>query len=384
MHQFAQGWGDIRMQVSALNKLGFVQALRLRRVEDAALSIVEAERLARDFDDIRGLVEAATVKCGMCLPTGDFSQAIDSLGESVQVARTAPDMREELASALGHLALTMTYSTRFDDAWQAAQECRRVAEQLGNRSHVAEVMVFPIPLYLLRTGDADAALSAAEEGMQIATEIGDAQNMMYGALMLARLRSLRGDHDSALRYARMVVDMGPHLGDFATYVLPMGLAELLSASLAISGPVYEEAMRAHAEMFKAMEPFFDALSCAELGFCALARADVAGAEAWFRRGLEKPTSSWLLERPRLFAGRAQVAITCADLSAARRFLDEGRTFAEQRQMQHMYPLLDLVQARLAVALNETERAVELFRAAAEGAARLRMQPIAEQARAGVV
>src|SRR5205085_7361881 len=104
----------------------------------------------------------ATIKCALSLPTGNFADAVKTLGDSVENASAAPGMREELATALGHLALTMTYYTRFDEAWRAAQECRQVAEEIGNRSHVAEVLVFPIPMCLLRDGDADAALHAAE------------------------------------------------------------------------------------------------------------------------------------------------------------------------------------------------------------------------------
>lgn len=383
MQQLARGWGDIPMQVSALNKLGFVQALRLRQFEAAQNTILESERLAREFGDGRGLVEAATVKCGLCLPMGDFPDAVETLGDSVAVARAAPDMREELATALGHLALTMTYSTRFDEAWEAAQECRRVAEELGNRSHVAEVLVFPVPVYLLRSGDADGAFRAAEEGLHIATEIGDAQNIVYGSLMLARLNNLRGEYAAALAAAGTVVGMGPYLGDFATYVLPMGLAELLGASMAVGASTYEQAMQEHTATYTAMEPFFDALSCAELGFCALAQSDLPRAEAWFGRGLEQPSSTWLLERPRLMAGRALVEIARGDPSAAARLLDEGRAFATERAMRHMYPLLDLVQARAAAAANEPDAALAFLRAAERGAAALRMRPILEQVQAGV-
>ena len=53
-----------------------------------------------------------------------FADAVKTLGDSVENARAAPGMREELATALGHLALTMTYYTRFDEAWRAAQDRR--------------------------------------------------------------------------------------------------------------------------------------------------------------------------------------------------------------------------------------------------------------------
>jgi tetratricopeptide (TPR) repeat protein len=347
MREFAVSWGDVPMQVSALNKLAFVKALRMHQFEEARELLLEAEQLARTFGDGRGLVELATLKCAMCLPTGSFTDAVNTLGDSISIAGSAPDMRQELATALSHLALTMTYSTRFDDAWQAALEARRVAEEIGNRELIGELLTFPIPMYLLRNGDVDAALAAAKEGIDVATRVGDFFHMANGSVVMAGLHLVRGEYKQARDVVSPIVGIGLQFGDYAPFVLPMALGELLSASMGIGKAEYEQALHEHADLLQAMEPYLDATACAELGFCALAEGDLERADAFFQRGINTPSGSWLLERPRLLAGAATVKLAAADVVTAQALIDEGRAFATERGMRHMYALLDRVEADIA-------------------------------------
>src|SRR5947209_19536556 len=107
---------------------------------EADADLRQAEILARTCSDSLGLVEHATIRCGMSLRSGDFDLAIGYLGESVDIAHH-PDLREQLPLTLAHYAQTLVYMTRFDEAWEAAQESIRVAEANGNLEKVAENLV---------------------------------------------------------------------------------------------------------------------------------------------------------------------------------------------------------------------------------------------------
>jgi tetratricopeptide (TPR) repeat protein len=260
-------------------------------------------------------------------------------------------MREELATALAHLALTQTYATRFEDAWRAAQEGRRLAEELGNLSHVAELLAIPIPLYLLRNGDPPAALAAVQEGVGIAARIGDGVHLVQGSVTMAMLQLDLGDYQAAAASAGIVVGAAEQLGPYAPFALPMALAELLAAAYAMGGrAAYEEAAQRNAGILAAMEPYMDALACRLLGQCALAMGDLDAAEARFKRGLEQPSGSWLLERPQLLANLASVKIARGELDAARQLLQEAREYAAERGMRHVEPLLEQVQTRLSASV----------------------------------
>jgi hypothetical protein len=266
-------------------------------------------------------------------------------------------MRLELATALGHLALTLTYAAQFDQAFQAANECKQIGEELGSLQHVAEVLVLPIPMYHLHNGDVEAAFRAASEGFELATRIGDGFDIAGGAVMLAGLHLARAEYEAALEKAAGIIAITAELGDYAPFAVPMALAAAVSASRGLGAAQYARTKTQYAPELAAMDPFLDAYACAELGFCALADDDVKLARTWFTRGLEQPSGSWLLERPRLLAGKALVQLAQGEVEDAQRSLIEGRTFATEHAMQHMYPLLDQVEARLSAAIGAAQPSV---------------------------
>jgi tetratricopeptide (TPR) repeat protein len=380
MRGVAERWSDVPMLVSALNKLAQVQAIRLGQFEDAQRALADAEALAHSAADARGLVELATIKCAMALPTGNFPGAIETLGDSIEVARRQ-DMREELATALAHLAQTLTFATRFDEAWPAALECRRIAEELGNRAHVAEVLVFPIAYGHLRNGDVSSAVAAAHEGIDLASSIGAGFYVVIGAVTLGMLQLAGGDYIGASATAGIVIGAADELGPYAQFALPQALASQSRAAQALGREAYVETGRRNADLLERMEPYLDAMACADLGECALLQGDLDTAEERFRRGLDRPTSSWLLQRPRLLANLALVKVIRGDLDNSEPLLAEARQFANERAMRHVAPLLDLVSGRLAAARGQLEGAGRLFQTAAASAEGMGLWPIAEQARA---
>ena len=144
MFHTAQEQDDVSMQVSALNKLGFVTALMQGQFP-------EAEQLARQSGDHAGLAELHVTYCYLRTSTGDFDDAIDHLTESAQIGRDL-DLEEPKLFGLTHVANTLIYMTKFDEAWETAQEARLLAEEAGNKKWLSELMAFTIPMYHMRTG----------------------------------------------------------------------------------------------------------------------------------------------------------------------------------------------------------------------------------------
>ena len=117
----AQEYGDLPMQVSALNKLGFVTALMLGQFPEAENHLVDAERLAWQCDDLPGLAELHMTYCYLRVPFGQFDDAIEHLSESARIGQEL-DQSEARLFGMTHTANTLLYMTRFDEAWQATQE----------------------------------------------------------------------------------------------------------------------------------------------------------------------------------------------------------------------------------------------------------------------
>ncbi|MDA1349905.1 MAG: AAA family ATPase, partial [Chloroflexi bacterium] len=132
MFHAAQEFGDQPMQVSALNKLGFVTAMMAGAVPEAEQHLVDAEQLARECNDLAGLAELHMTYCYLRTTAGDFDDAYGHLSESAEIGN---DLGAEEPKLFGmvHIANTLCYMTKFDESWEKAQEARIVAEEAGNQ-----------------------------------------------------------------------------------------------------------------------------------------------------------------------------------------------------------------------------------------------------------
>src|SRR5207244_11586262 len=120
--------------------------------------------------------EIFVLRCNIRISTAHFDNAEKHLSEAVRLGK---DVGESSLTAFGlaHKANTLTYMTRFDAAWQTAQEGLQVAEESGTLDFKADILSFPVPFHYMCEGDLDAAYRAAEESYQIASKIGVARTI---------------------------------------------------------------------------------------------------------------------------------------------------------------------------------------------------------------
>ena len=85
MLHLAEEHGDIPMQVSALNKLGFVAALMKGEMPEAQEHLENADRLAHSCNDLPGLAELHMTYCYVYVSSGDFEGALGHQKESIQI-----------------------------------------------------------------------------------------------------------------------------------------------------------------------------------------------------------------------------------------------------------------------------------------------------------
>jgi class 3 adenylate cyclase/tetratricopeptide (TPR) repeat protein len=378
----ARGRDDVPMQVSALNKLSECLAY-LGQFEEVEKNLLEAERLAREYQDRPGLVELYTLRCGMCTFSGDFEGAVKYLGESVEIGREL-NVKEQMAYGLTHTANTLTFMTRFDEAWQTAQEAYQVAQEVGDLQHLSEVLLSPIAFYHLRNGDLDAARRAAEEGTNMGARVGLAYPTCLGDWMLGGLAHVQGDYERAIAHYQKSLQAGHTSGEVFFEVMPLG--SLGTVYLDISEAFLPQVNEYHLQTLKLMEhPMGAAAGGAawvELGFCVLAKGDLEHAEEFFQKGLTVPTTQWLVNRPRFLIGLAFVQLARGKLDEAAGLVDQARAFIEERAMKFLYPLIAFADAQVSAARGESERALEQFGRAEELAVAMQMRPLVWQAQAG--
>ena len=272
------------MQVSALNKLGFVTALFQGQFPEAEQHLMDAERLALECNDLPGLAELHMTYCYLRVPFGNFDDAMSHLNESARIGGDL-DLEEPKLFGLTHIANTLTYMARFDEAWQSVQEARKLAEELGNRKWLSELMALTSPLYHLRNGDLEEASRSAEEGADLAAQIGAAEQEAYGAFMQGQISWVRGEYERAIACQQRSLRAGRIAG--LPFLEAVALCALGTAHLDIGSEYSERAAEYHGKaletMEKPLEAVMGAMIWAELGFCALAMGELERGPVDFSR-----------------------------------------------------------------------------------------------------
>jgi class 3 adenylate cyclase/tetratricopeptide (TPR) repeat protein len=383
MLAYAREHGDIPLQVSALNKLGMIEGQYMGQFEPAEQHLLEAERLAREFEHQPGLAELYTVRCGICTMKGDFGNAARYLTESAIIGRQL-DLKEQEAFGETHTANTLTYMAEFEQAFAKSQDALKVSEEIGNQMRIAEIKLFPIPFYYLHKGDIDQARQSAEEGAQIAHRIGTAFPESLGLRLLAEIAHLRGEYESAFELLKRTDAAAQMSGlPFLAASTPAAVGSLY---LEISDKFVDQTIQLHAQTLKQLENPMAASGAssafADLGFCALAIGNIDTATRMFNDGLARPTILGLLEKPRYLVGLALVALAQNQLDDAEKRIQAARTYIDDRAMAYLEPFLDWADAQVSAARGDNARALERYARAEERALSMKMRPTVWQARAG--
>ena len=383
MFHSGEEYGDLPMQVSALNKLGFVTALMQGQFPEAEEHLAEAGRLARQCGDRAGLAEFHTINCYMTVPFGKFDEAVAHLSEVAKIGHDLA-MDEPRLFGMTHTANTLTYMTQFEDAERVGQDALRLAKELGNRKWQSELLGFSAPIHHMRNGDLNAAWHSAETAVDLAATIGAAEQEGYAQLSLGQISWLRGEYEAAIGHYQQTLKAGRTCG--LPFIQVAALCGLGTVHMDISSQLIDQTSQYHSEAQESMElplgTVTGGLSWAELGFCLLATGNVDRAGEFFEKGLTVPTAFKFLARPMLLVGSSFVALARNDATTAAALIQEGQEFVDERSMKHFYPLLSLADAQVRLATGDSTGALASFNRADDLAVEMGMRPLAWQSRAG--
>jgi class 3 adenylate cyclase/predicted ATPase len=382
MLELADENNAIPMQVSALNKMSFLSALRLGQFQEAENYLREADTRARAEQDKVGLSEMSIIRCMMCTAAADFEGVVHYMGEAVGLAKDL-GVKEQMALGLAHIASSQAYMLEFEEAWRTAQEGLALTREIGDLEHEAEILSGTVPIYHLRNGDLEAAYKAAEQAMMIALKIGSIQMEMFSARMMGDMAHHMGAYEDALASFQQYLDASRKVG--AAWGEAEALCHLGTIFLEVSPGLLDRVKEYHDQASLVMEKPGGAMlggtAWAELGFCNFAVGKLEEAAELFEKGLTLPTITTSLERPRLLAGAALVALERSELEKANGLLREADAMVREHGMKNHAPRIDLVWAKLSLAQGETQEALDHFRRAEETARHMGMRPFVLQAQA---
>jgi class 3 adenylate cyclase/tetratricopeptide (TPR) repeat protein len=367
---------DVPMQVSALNKLSYVTALRMGQFQQAEGYLAEADRRARDEEDRAGLSEMSIIHCMMCTAVADFEGVIRYMDEAVALGKDLNE-KEQQVLGLAHIASSQLYMLQFEEAWDTAEEGLTLSREIGDLEHEAEILGLTIPLYYVRNGDFESARQAAETGMAIARRIGALAPEAFSLRILGFVAHARGEYETAIDFLGQYRQVAQQRG--LVWSVVEALCETGSVYLDISPALMDRVTGYHDEALELLEhpagAMVGATAWAELGYCLQTIGKLDEAAELFEKGLTIPTITGNLERPRLLIGSALVALSRNDTGEAARLLREARALARQHGMKNYYPWLYNAQAQLRRASGELEEALALLTDAEELARQMGLRPL---------
>lgn len=385
MLEVAESLGNTVMQISALNKLSALIALYFGQFNEAEPLLARAEMLSNSLADRAGLSETSLIRCQMCAVKADFDGIAYYMNDLVEVGQSSGSL-DFIAVGLEHLASSLTYMTRFDEAFEKAKEGLRVSREIGNKAHEADLLTFPVPMYHIRMGNLSSAEASLHEGLDIAMKIGSLGTQTIAGYLLAEISRWKGEYELALHYGQISLNAALPIEPFLPYLVVPILGSMGMIYLEISELYRDKVGEFHLHALRMLEDptaaFGGGTAWADLGLCALTMGDRKLAEDVFQKGLNYPNMFMRLERPRHLSGSAVLAAEKGELDLALDLIGEGEQFASERSMRHIYPLMNLMKGKILGKRGENQKALAALEKAEIQAAELRMRPIVWQARAG--
>ena len=278
-----------------------------------------------------------------------------------EVTRLGEEMgvTEPTVFGMAHLANTLMYVTRFDEALEQAQRALAKAEQVGNAKYQAELLTLTLPVCQMRNGDFEAAFASIERGMEIALRIGDRGSEAVAATLQGKAAMARGAYEDALSLFRRASDAANATGQ--AFLQALGLCAIGTCYSEIGDSLLEQALDYHRQTVGLMgQPAGNMLGAwlwSEMGQCALAAGEPTRAGQLFERALTEPTAVMHLMRPLALQGAAATALAEGRVADARARLDECEAYVREREMRDHYPTLALLAARVAAAEGRHEPAL---------------------------
>ena len=384
MLAIAETTGSIPMQTSALNKLAGLMALQLGQFAQAEPFLDRAENLARQHDEYGSIPETSMLRCKLCTARADFSSVVRYMDEVIELGK---DMGNPAYVAMGseHVASSLVYMGRFEEAYVKVQEGLRAARQIGDREHEASLLGLSLPLIYIRGGDFEAARQSLTQALEISVKIGFSYIQALATYSLSRIAHWRGEYETALEFGRQSLQVGLPLEDFMPFILVLTLSSQGMVYLDISEKFVDKIAELHLHALRLLEnplgTMTGSTAWADLGHCAIALGDLELAEELLQKGLSFPNMFILLERPRQLSGTALLACARGEFYEAVRLAEEARADAEEHGLRHLYPLTAFIHGKMLAANGDHNQALASLTLAEQEAHELGMRPLTWQTRA---
>ena len=365
--------GAVAMQVSALNKLGFVTALRIGELEKGEAYLARAKQLAEEVDDHTGLAEFHVAYCYVNTTEGRLEKAKEHQLESTRIG-VEKESSYDRVFGLAHYADTLLYMGDFDAAEAAIEEARAAAVELGEQQFQGLMIGHTLAYRRALEGRVPEAYALAQEGTEMTAAIGAAVEEATCSWTAGVIAATLGEYEASLDYYDQAIRAAG----------AAGLPYIVAGSNAAKALIFDTIGQAHRipELHQIARDTVDAPlgaamsspTWADIAMCALEQDELEVAAEATEKGLESVTTLKHLTRPRLLATAALLASREGRSDDAARYIAEADADAKDKQLHVDRPFIDYVYGMVADAAGDATSAIDHLERSVSTAEQMGLRP----------
>ncbi len=359
MFEFGKVRSEPKVQVTALNRLGFTAAALGGDFDLATDYLEQARRLAEVHHDDLGLAEYHLNSCMIATGQGDMDKAA-AHDAGASKSGTAAGSVQFRMQGLIQRAVSLASGGRYEDGELALAEAVRAADESGDEVFQAAVDAVGSPVYRLRQGRVEEAYRETRAGFETMKKHGSSW-AAEAAMMAGYIARQLGRYGDAFALIHESLRLAEELGQvFITASSSAYLARLHAEVAADSA----EVARLRAEALELMErplgEMFAASIWGQLGWSDLQLGRPQEAAEQFARSLSASSATTYLEKPWSLVGSAEAHLALGDRDTAREFLSKAGRFLDDSQTANVQPALGRVMGLLALDEGDPAAALEIL------------------------
>lgn len=356
--QFGRESGRRRMEVAALNRMGFSSATLAADFAQALVYLGGAREIAEEIEDDLGLAEYNMNACLVNALQGNFDVSVDHDDE---IARLGQQAGNETVRVVGLLrkATNLIAAGRYAEARVGYAEALELAQEVGNEEAIAVLECNANAVLHLRDGDIGAAMELLRGNLPTL----DRYASFYGANChhwLGQSARFAGDVEAALTAYGAAERLGRTRSQ--PHAVAAGLAGRANMLVASGQAGDTERLRAEAEQLVTTPAgeFYATSTWADIAGANFHMGDLDGAAAALDGALARSSMSTAWEEPRVLLARARVAEAQGHSDTASQHLDEARSVISARGLRVYEPELFVLDGIVAMATGRTDHAVTVL------------------------
>jgi tetratricopeptide (TPR) repeat protein len=376
MYELAKKKKDMKIQVSALNKLSYVNLLIDGNLEEADKYRKMAVELKSDDFIIDELAETELIHCYINVQKYEDPENLEK--KYAWAADIGKDIGKNQAVLLSntHRTTSLLMSGRLDDAFELANETIKISKQNGDKQYLSNIYSVILPLFHYYRGNFEEANEALSKGIKMSEAVFNYFGKSFALYTRTLMDIKTGYFENALKNVNESLELSK------TFLENNGFSSLNYALNAlVTHIIYGKNKRSDVEemiqlALKTKDLVVGDLFLSNLYDCLISiyydYEEYQKISVCLNEVVKKQSFDFALLRSNFNLVRAKLAIHNNDYTSASKLIREARNHAESLQLSVLYPEIFLLQGKVELLKENKEEGLNLINTALDMAKEMKL------------